>query len=157
MKFISVALVMALAPLCLAATASAQQMFFYPAQGQSEDQLNRDRGECYAWAVQQSGHDPANPSTAGAPAPEAQQGGLARGAARGAAVGAIGGAIGGDAGKGAAIGAATGGVIGGLRRRDQRAQQEQQARNHQNQVQAGRDSYNRAMSACMQGRGYSVN
>ena len=156
MKF-GVAIVMALAPFCFAVTASAQQMFFYPAEGQSEDQLNRDRGECYAWAVQQTGYDPANPPTAGAPAPEAQQGGLVRGAARGAAVGAVGGAIGGDAGKGAAIGAATGGMIGGLRRRDQRARQEQQARNQQSQAQAGRDNYNRALKTCMEGRGYSVN
>ena len=155
MKF-RFALVLVAAPICFAAPVSAQQLFFYPAQGQSEDQLNRDRGECYAWAVQQSGHDPANPSTAGSPPPEAPQGGLARGAARGAAVGAVGGAIGGDAGKGAAIGAATGGMIGGLRRRDQRARQEQQARNQQNQQQAARGNYDRAMSACMEGRGYSV-
>lgn len=154
--------------------ALGQQLIIYPSQGQSQEQQDKDRYECHVWAVQQSGYDPSNPPAA-APAPaapppptaQAKQGGVVRGAARGAAVGAIGGAIFGDAGKGAAAGAATGALIGGLRRHDQRRQQEaerqayeQQRAQAQAQQQsagtAGRDTYNRAMTACLQGRGYTV-
>ncbi len=153
------------------APAAAQQLFIYPTKGQSPEQQNRDRYECHTWAVQQTGFDPMNaqvaqyPATAAPPpAQEAPQGGLLRGGARGAAIGAVGGAIAGDAGKGAAIGAATGALIGGFRRRDQRRRQQQQQQNYQQQQaqyqarsSAQRDAYNRALSACLSGRGYTVN
>jgi hypothetical protein len=147
-------------------TALGQQLFIYPSQGQTPEQQNRDRYECHTWAVQQTGVDPTRPQTAYVPPPpqqEAQQGGLLRGAGRGAAIGAVGGAIGGDAGKGAAIGAASGALIGGFRRRDQRRRQEQQQQNYQAQVQSAQAaqanqiaSYNRALAACLNGRGYQV-
>ena len=147
-----------------ASTAVEAQQFYYPAQGQSQEQANSDRGECYVWATQQTGFDPANPQVAGPPPPgsEAPEGGLVRGAARGAAVGAVGGAIiGGKAGKGAALGAATGGLVGGMRRRDQRARENQNRRNWEQQQQATvsnqQSNFNRAMTACMQGRGYTAN
>ena len=98
----------------------AGQMYIYPSRGQSPQQEQNDRGQCYTWAVQESGFDPANPQIPGGPPPAvgAPQGGLFRGAAGGAALGAIGGAIGGNAGEGAAIGAATGvGAIIQTRRR----------------------------------------
>ncbi len=140
------------------APAVAQQMYIYPTQNQSPDQQNRDRYECHNWAVQQTGFDPTNPQMAAAPPQyEAQQGGLLRGGARGAAVGAVGGAIGGDAGKGAAIGAATGALIGGMRRRDQQRRQEQQRRNYEQQQAQAVGAYNRALTACLRGRGYTVN
>src|ERR1700719_1800527 len=83
---------------------------------------------------------------------------ILKGAARGAALGAVGGAITGNAGKGAAAGAAMGGVAGGFRRRDERRQQAgQQHANAQAADNNGRNSYNRAMAACLQGRGYTVN
>ncbi len=138
--------------------AVAQQMYVYPNQGQSPDQQNRDRYECHTWSVQQTGVDPTNPNMAGAPpAYEAPQGGVLRGGARGAAIGAVGGAIAGNAGKGAAIGAATGALFGGMRRNDQRRRQEQQRRNYQQQQAQSTGAYNRALAACLQGRGYSVN
>ena len=133
----------------------SQQMFVYPQRGQSPQQQARDQGECQAWAVQQTGYNPmmaqAPPPTAAAP-----QGGVVRGGARGAAVGAVGGAIGGDAGKGAAIGAATGALLGGMRRRDQQRQvaaQEQAYESQNAQLQA---NFNRAVGACLSGRGYTV-
>src|SRR5712664_3243951 len=116
----------------MAPAAGAQDVFMYPARGQSQQQQDRDRYECHSWAVGQTGFDPSRASAASAPPPpppppqEAPQGGLLRGGARGAAIGAVGGAIGGDAGKGAAIGAATGAMIGGIRRRDQMQQQQAQ-------------------------------
>jgi hypothetical protein len=148
--------------------ALAQDVIAYPAKGQNQPQQERDRYECHSWAVQQTGFDPTRAPPPSAvpppPSPAPPRGGLLRGAGRGAAIGAVGGAIGGDAGKGAAIGAATGALIGGIRRRDQMAQQAQEQNAYQQQMataqtQAGgqRDAYSRAMAACLQGRGYSVN
>jgi uncharacterized protein YcfJ len=81
---------------------------------------------------------------------------VVRGAAGGAAIGAVGGAIAGDAGKGAAIGAASGALIGGMRKNSQnRAYQEQQVQAQATANQRYGD-YERALLACMTGRGYSV-
>ena len=156
-------------------TTWAQGLIIYPSKGQSSQQLSRDRYECHTWSVQQSGYDPSNPqmaqsNVAAAPPPpraEAPQGGIVRGGARGAALGAVGGAIAGDAGKGAKIGAATGALFGGFRRRDQKRRQQaqqqqyqkqqQQAQQQQNQAASQRQNgYNRAMTACLTGRGYTV-
>jgi hypothetical protein len=155
------AIIAALSVLIALPAAAAQEMFFYPSQGQSPEQQTRDQGECHAWAVQQTGFDPANPpAPAGAAHAPAPQGGAFRGAARGAAVGAVGGALAGDAGKGAAVGAGTGALLGGMRRRDQeRASAQQQAAaqsQYQSQVAQDQANYNRALAACMQGRGYNV-
>jgi hypothetical protein len=140
------------------ASALAQDLFIYPAKGQSQAQQDKDRYECHLWAVQQTGFDPSKASTAYAqPAQEAPQGGVLRGAARGATVGVVGGAIGGNAGKGAAIGAATGALIGGMRRNDQVRQQEYQSQQQASAVAAQQGSYNRALAACLQGRGYTIN
>jgi len=35
-----------------------QRIFVYPANGQTEEQTERDRYECHTWAVQQTGVDP---------------------------------------------------------------------------------------------------
>lgn len=146
----------------IAGPALAQDFFIYPNKGQSQEQLEKDKFQCYSWAKQNTGFDPMQAPQASAPPPqkEAKQGGVVRGAARGAAVGAVGGAIAGDAGKGAAIGAASGGLIGGMRRQDQN-RREKQARDQWAQQQAAqyqknRDNYNRAYSACLEGRGYTV-
>jgi hypothetical protein len=138
------------------AVASAQELFIYPAKGQSQDQQDKDRYECHNWSVQQTGFDPSKPQTAYTPTSQAPQGGILKGATKGAVVGVVGGAIGGDAGKGAAIGAATGGLIGGMRRNEQVRQQQTQAQQAANANVAQADSYNRAMRACLQGRGYGV-
>ena len=82
----------------------------YPAKGQSNEQLSKDRYECHMWAVQQSGFDPSN-AQANQSSPQPQQKDqVLRGGARGAAAGAAIGAIAGNAGKGAAIGATAGGL-----------------------------------------------
>jgi hypothetical protein len=142
----------------------APQAIIYPERGQSQQQQDADRGQCHVWAVQQTGFDPTKARVAMAPPPPPQQvvgsGAMARGAAGGAAVGAIGGAIGGDAGKGAAIGAASGALIGGVRRNRQiQAEQEayqSQAAQQQNALAQGQSNYDRAIAACMAGRGYTV-
>ena len=141
---------------------AAAQVFIYPSRGQSPQQEQFDKGQCYAWATQQSGFDPANPQVYTPPPPPAgpPQGGLFRGAAGGAAMGAVGGAIGGDAGKGAAIGAAVGGVFGLMRRARWAGEQQQQQESYQAAQQSamaqGHAAYNRAFSTCMTGRGYTV-
>lgn len=142
--------------------ARAQELVIYPAKGQSAEQLEKDKFECYGWAKGQSGFDPMAPPTASTPPPQkgAPQGGVVKGAARGALVGVAVGAIAGDAGKGAAIGAASGGLVGGMRRKDQAAQ-EKQAEQQWEQQQAAeysqkRTAYNRNFAACMEGRGYTV-
>ncbi|HKI75119.1 MAG TPA: DUF6515 family protein, partial [Pseudomonadales bacterium] len=38
--------------------AAEQEMIIYPAKGQSQDQLDKDRYECHRWAVSQTGFDP---------------------------------------------------------------------------------------------------
>lgn len=143
-----------------AGPALAQEPVIYPAKGQSQDQMEKDKFECYSWGKNESGFDPMQPPpTTEAPPP--QKGRAVRGAARGAAVGYGAGKVFGDSGsKGAKYGAATGAVVGGARRRSQQKQQ-QQAQQQQAQEQAAqysqsRDGYNRAYSACLEGRGYTV-
>jgi hypothetical protein len=127
----------------------------YPSKGQSAQQQNKDEGECYAWAKQQTGIDPV--ATASQPTkqegPAVGGGQRLRGAARGAAGGAAIGAIAGDAGKGAGIGAAAGTMAGGRRARQDKAAKEQQA---EQSKAATLQQFNKAFGVCMDGRGYSV-
>jgi hypothetical protein len=129
----------------LPAIGFAQQPMVYPAKGQTPDQQAKDMNECGGWAMQQSG---------GASAASTQQGSVGketlRGGARGAAAGAAIGAIAGDAGKGAAIGATAGGLKRRVGQKDQNKTNEAAAAN------AANDDFNRALSACLTGRGYSV-
>ncbi len=139
-----------------------QEPIIYPAKGQSKEQMEKDKYECYNWAKQQTGFDPMLVPQASAPPPakQAPKGGLVRGAAGGAAVGAAVGSFSGEAGKGAAIGAATGGVVGGMRRAGQNRQQEaaeqQWAQQQAAEYSQKRNTYNRAYGACLEGRGYTV-
>ncbi len=141
---------------------AAQELIVFPAQGQSNDQMEQDKFSCYNWAKNETGFDPMAPPTATAPPPkkEAPQGGVVQGAARGALVGVAAGAIAGDAGKGAAIGAASGGLLGGMRRGDQRRREEhnqkQWEQDQARQYSQSRSAYNRAYSACLEGKGYTV-
>jgi Glycine zipper len=130
-------------------------LYIYPNKGQSPEQQSRDRYDCHRWAVQQTGFDPTRARASAPPSPP-PQGGVFKGAARGAAVGAVGGAIAGDAGTGAAVGAATGGLIGGMKQRGQAQHQQQVQANQAAQQQNALAAYNRALSACLSGRGYTV-
>ncbi len=42
----------------MAGAASAQEPIIYPSKGQSAEQQEKDKFECYSWAKQQSGFDP---------------------------------------------------------------------------------------------------
>ncbi len=142
--------------------ALADELIIYPNKGQSDEQMSKDKYACYEWGKQQTGFDPLQPpkATEAPPAPEEPKGGVVKGAARGALVGVAVGAIAGDAGKGAAIGAASGGLLGGMKQQDQKASEEQKqqqwAEQQVEQYEKNRDSYNRAYSACLEGKGYTV-
>jgi len=142
----------------LSGVAFAQDPIIYPAKGQSNDQLESDKYQCYGWAKNNSGFDPMHatqPGQAQAPAPSSG-GGAVGGAARGAAMGAAIGAIAGDAGKGAAIGAASGGMRGAMRRRGASRQQAQATQQSQQQYNIAKAGYDKAFAACLEGRGYTV-
>ena len=149
----------------LASSVGASEVFFYPAKGQSPEQLEKDKMECYSWAKTQTGFDPMTPGptldTSGVDAAQqAKKGSAVRGAARGAAVGAVGGAIGGDAGKGAGVGAGVGAAGGRMRANQRVGQAEAQAKaDYEARLaayNAERQKWQRAASACMEGRDYSV-
>ena len=140
----------------LAADAYAQQLYVYPAKGQSKDQQNNDEAACYRFGRDQSGFDPMQAPTATSPEPQTK-GGAGSGLFKGALLGLAVGAIAGDAGKGAAIGAVGGGMFGGMRRHGSRVDQQQWADQQSASYAANRNNYNRAYSACLQGRGYTVN
>lgn len=135
----------------------AQELIIYANDGQSAQQQEGDEFACYKWGKDQTGFDPMVLPTATAPPPkkEAAKGGVGRGLLRGAAIGGI---VGGSSG--AKKGAGAGAVIGGVRRSDQKKKQarsEQQWADEQARIYAtGRNNYNRAYSACMEGRGYTV-
>jgi hypothetical protein len=143
-------------------TGFAQELVIYPARGQSNEQMEKDKFECYSWAKDQTGFDPTAPPQITTAQPESRSvtGGAARGGLKGAALGAGVGAIAGSAGRGAGIGALTGGTLGGLRSRSQNDRNRQaQAQSEQQQFAQyaqERDAYNRAYSACLEGRGYTV-
>jgi len=144
------------------APAWGQDLIVYPSKGQSNEQMEQDEFQCYSWAKKETGFDPMEIPKATAPPPQkaTNRNSAVRGAGRGAAAGAIGGAIAGDAGKGAAAGAAIGGFLGAIKRKDQ-VRKEEEAQKKWEQEQVGqytqnRNSYNRAYSACLEGRGYTV-
>ena len=163
-KTLSLLLVMgfALVLFCSGSATAQNELMIYPKKGQSQDQLDQDKVQCYTWAKEQSGFDPMAPPTASTPPPqaEAKKGGVVKGAAGGALLGVAVGAITGNVGKGAAIGAVSGGAVGGVRRNNQvnkEKQAEQQwAQKESTKYAQGRNGYNRAFAACMEGRDYTV-
>jgi len=159
MKLMATILATLLGALWLSAPLQADDLMIYPKGGQSPEQQEKDKFECYGWAKNESGFDPMAPSTATKPPPQpgAPKGGVVRGAVRGAALGAI---ID-DTSEGARTGAKAGAAIGGMRRRDQKREQavaQQQWEQEQQQIYAEkRNRYNRAYSVCLEARDYSVN
>ena len=153
-----------------ASLSSSLGVYVFPAKNQDATQQSGDEAACFGWAKSQTGIDPMNITAPQASQPSQEQaantggGERVRGAARGAAAGAAIGAIAGNAGTGAAAGAAAGTMAGGARKRrgEQEAaaqQQQQQAADAQQQQAAiaqQKATYNKAYSACMEGKGYTV-
>ena len=139
----------------LAPIAYAQELFVFPNEGQSQDQQDKDEAQCRRAATEQTGFNPMATPTATTAAPETQ-GGAIGGAARGALLGTAVGAVTGNVGRGAAAGAAGGGLLGGMRRADSDRQQQDWAQQVTANYQQNRDNWNRAFTACMESRGYTV-
>ena len=143
---------------------SSLGLYAFPAKNQSTEQQANDETACFGWAKTQTGIDPMaikpqapDQQQATAAADSATQGARAQGAVRGAAGGAVIGAIAGDAGQGAAIGAVAGTMAGGAQRRQARRQAQAGASQQaQVSVEQQKAAYNKAFSACMEGKGYTV-
>ena len=134
---------------------AAQDLFIYPAGGQSQDQQDLDEVQCRRFATERTGFDPRQTPRATTARPQSQ-GSAVGGAMRGALLGTAIGAIAGDTGRGAAMGAAGGGLLGGMRRQDSSRQQDDWARRESANYQRNRGEFNRAFGACLEGRGYTV-
>lgn len=137
---------------------SGLKLYVFPSKNQTKQQQKEDEFECYKWGMEQSGIDPLNLPKVQAPPPQSGPTGAAvGGAARGAAAGVAIGAIAGDAGKGAAIGAVAGGVAGRRAGKQAQAQQNQQAQASVKKTeQEMKDSFVKAFSACIEGKGYTI-
>lgn len=140
----------------------------YPAKGQRERQARQDRYECHLWAVRESGFDPAQTRlTSPPPTPRVlPDPPVGHDTATGAITGAVIGAVVSNphrSGEGAAIGAAVGALAGAASdaTRETQAQRIEEAyaqraarSDYGNWRQA--EAYRRAITACLEGRGYSV-
>jgi hypothetical protein len=143
------------------------QVYFYPRAGQTNEQQSRDHYECYNWAVDRTGFDPGQSSiptdervrVVPMPPPGHDTATLA---IAGAVLGAL---IGGPrhAAGGALIGAAGGAVAGAASdsARQEYALQQEEAYAARDRARSARSDarvpgFRRAMSACLEGRGYSV-
>lgn len=158
----------------LSGHATAQDLFVYPARGQSDEQLSIDRYECHRWAAVEADFDPtefgeqAPPRAVRVPVPENESEHATRtGAIVGAAAGAVIGAQNDEAGEGAVIGAILGTIAGsaveanGEREAREQARMEAEARaadleRTRAERALRRSEYRRALTACLEGRGYSV-
>lgn len=146
-------------------------VYFYPGvdRSVSAQQQDRDKFECNTWAVNQTGFDPSLPHVP----PHRQIRIVAGGAPPGSAVGAgaVTGAVVGavvanpwESGRGALLGALAGAAIGGI------AEAERATQTNRIQMQANASAYGaqaaaieqqashyrRALSACLEARGYTV-
>jgi len=141
------------------------EVYVYPAQGQSEAQLDRDRYECHLWSVKQSGFDPSLPGLPPQQRVRVVQVGPPPGAAvaAGAMTGAMVGAVVSNpyhSGEGALVGAAAGAILGAMVEDSAAKQAQQQASAPADaavaEQQRRADGYRRAITACLTGRGYTV-
>jgi hypothetical protein len=140
-----------------------QRVYFSPQRDQTPEQQDRDRYECYNWAVRETGFDPSRRAIrpeqrqAAVPAPSsaAALGGAVVGAVLGAAVSSPG-----NAGSGAIVGGVAGGLLGAAAQESANAEAERYNRAQTRRYDRGYgrelSEYRRAMSACLEGRGYSV-
>jgi len=137
---------------------SAMKLYVYPSKNQTKQKQKEEEFECYKWAVEQSGIDPLNlPKVEAAPVKSGPTGAAVGGAAKGAAAGVAIGAIAGDVGKGAAIGAVAGGLAGRRAGKQGQAQQNQQSQTDAaNKEKAMKDSYTKAFTVCIEGKGYTI-
>ena len=137
---------------------ASADMFIFPAQGQTVEEQELDEFRCQRWATDRTGFNPlATPrATTPPPSQQRQSGSAVRGALGGAALGAILG----DSSSSARRGAGAGALIGGVRQRsaNTRVEQdtEQWAQREAANMANDRNGFERAMTACLEGKGYTV-
>ena len=143
-----------------------RELYVYPAKGQSPEQLDRDRYDCHLWAVRQTGFDP---SVAQSSAPQRRERTArettsrtpetAENVMRGAVAGAIiGSAVSSprERSEGAIVGATAGAVIGAAASQAGTMTVTERERRVATSTDPRASSYTRALSACLEGRGYTV-
>jgi len=133
-------------------------LYVFPSNDQDQITQDADEMACFKWAKERTGFDPLNPTqVVAAEVDTSLDGSAVKGAARGAAAGAAIGAIAGNTGKGAAIGAVAGGLRGRRAKKygDAAQQQNNEAAAAAKEQELAND-YNKAFTACMEGKGYSV-
>tara|TARA_Y100000748_G_scaffold297139_1_gene290793 strand:+ start:7308 stop:7841 length:534 start_codon:yes stop_codon:yes gene_type:complete len=135
----------------------AAPLAVYPSAGQSPEQISRDRYDCHLWAVQQSHFDPATMSgdNASLPVPASPGHNTAAGAVVGGVAGAI---LSGPhhGGEGALVGAVMGAVVGAAGDANEADRIEAINAERAAQQSLTEGGYQRALEACLVGRGYSV-
>jgi hypothetical protein len=147
-----------IAALVLSGSAAIAEPVAYPAKGQSFDQQNRDEYECHQWAQNETGVDPvalAEQAT-GSSKPDSQGKSGLGGGLRGAGIGAMRGAASGEPGEGALHGAGMGRLMAVIRSRRQMEKQKEEASTKDSELHAQLEKYDRAYTACLTGRGYTV-
>ena len=150
----------ALAVLCLpvGAAEDLSALEVVGQRGQSLEQTRRDRYECHNWSVEQTGGSPPAVPADAQPASLDQRELRQRRVDRAIVGAAVGGAVGGllgsgrghDTGQHAIVGAAAGAAIGAASAGSQRKREAAAAAAEEP------SDYLRALTACLEGRGYSV-
>lgn len=157
MKFVVISSILAVALSGIFNASMANDVIVFPANGQSNEQMEKDKHTCYGWAKKETGFDPMVTPKASTPPPSQtkESGGVARGGLGGAVLGGI---VGGSSG--ARKGLAAGGLVGGVKQNSANNKTEQAAKEWEqqeaNKYTQGRSTYNRAYSACVEGKGYTV-
>lgn len=142
-------------------------VYYYANDGQSQEQQDRDRYECYLWAVDQTGYEPGQQQLAPHQRVEVQPStppgtDVAVGAATGALLGSI--IAGPHRGPGGLVfGVLTGAILGlasetGKQQQAENIQQQYDDLEKQqySQLEKQANDYKRAMSACLEGKNYTV-
>ena len=150
--------VFSLLALAIPGKAVSQDVFIYPQKGQSAEQQDQDKYECYNLAKTNSGFDPMAAPTTSSPPPRPEEN--IHGVLKGAPIGAVGGKILGDSKKTTRTAAAAGGLLGGVRQHQHNSREQQRVddweRREASSYANNRNNYNRAYAACLEGRGYTV-
>lgn len=148
-------------------TRPSTMVYFYPNNNQSQQQQERDRYECYLWAVEQTGFDPGQQGLTPhqrievvSTTPPGSD--VAVGAFTGGVVGSI--VAGPHSGpEGLIFGLLAGGMLGlaseaSKQEQADKLQQQYDALEQQRyyQLEKQADAYKRAVSACLEGRDYTV-
>jgi hypothetical protein len=142
------------------ALAANAAQYVYPAKGQDAATQSHDEADCSAWAIQQTGYDPAKAPAMAAPSapPATAVSALIPGASAGgvpgaaSALGSVPGVAGMIPGGGtAAMAVQAAGALNQLNHPAQPAVQTQA------QASPGQANFEKARAACLTGRGYTVN